>query len=133
MKSALVPLILVPAVHLDESLERELANAIRENRNLGVIVLDVDRFKKFNDIDTLQKRSTVLRELGDSLAKFVRRGDLAFRYSVEAFTLILPESSPEDTRRRAEELRIGFLPSLTVEIGISNSEWFENAVPTKVP
>ncbi|HXJ14554.1 MAG TPA: diguanylate cyclase, partial [Candidatus Limnocylindrales bacterium] len=36
--------------YLDESLERELPNAVRKNRSLGVIMLDVDRFKKFNDM-----------------------------------------------------------------------------------
>lgn len=94
--------------YLDESLERELPNAIRKNRSLGVIMIDVDRFKKFNDMFGHDAGDTVLRELGDYLAKFIRRGDLACRYGGEEFTLILPESSLEDTRRRAEELRNSF-------------------------
>lgn len=94
--------------YLDESLERELPNAIRKNRSLGVIMLDVDRFKKFNDMFGHDAGDTVLRELGDYLAKFTRRGDLACRYGGEEFTLILPESSLEDTLRRAEELRTTF-------------------------
>jgi diguanylate cyclase (GGDEF)-like protein len=94
--------------YLDESLERELPNAIRKNRSLGLIMLDVDRFKKFNDMFGHDAGDTVLRELGDYLAKFIRRGDLACRYGGEEFTLILPECSLEDTRRRAEELRISF-------------------------
>ena len=94
--------------YLDESLERELPNAIRKNRSLGVIMLDVDQFKKFNDMFGHDAGDTVLRELGDYLAKFIRRGDLACRYGGEEFTLILPESSLEDTRRRAEELRRTF-------------------------
>jgi diguanylate cyclase (GGDEF)-like protein len=94
--------------YLDESLERELPNALRKNRSLGVIMLDVDRFKKFNDMFGHDAGDTVLRELGDYLAKFIRRGDLACRYGGEEFTLILPECSLEDTRRRAEELRISF-------------------------
>ncbi len=94
--------------YLDESLERELPNAIRKNRSLGIIMLDVDRFKKFNDMFGHDAGDTVLRELGDYLAKFIRRGDLACRYGGEEFTLILPECSVEDTRRRAEELRISF-------------------------
>jgi diguanylate cyclase (GGDEF)-like protein len=94
--------------YLDESLERELPNAIRKNRSLGLIMLDVDRFKKFNDMFGHDAGDTVLRELGDYLSKFIRRGDLACRYGGEEFTLILPECSLEDTRRRAEELRISF-------------------------
>jgi len=92
--------------YLDESLEREIPNAIRKNRSLGVVMIDVDRFKNFNDMFGHDAGDTVLRELGDYLAKFIRRGDLACRYGGEEFTLILPESSLEDTRRRAEELRI---------------------------
>jgi len=94
--------------YLDESLERELPNAIRKNRSLGLIMLDVDRFKKFNDMFGHDAGDTVLRELGDYLAKFIRRGDLACRYGGEEFTLILPECTLEDTRRRADELRISF-------------------------
>ena len=94
--------------YLDESLERELPNAIRKNRSLGVVMLDVDRFKKFNDMFGHDAGDTVLRELGDYLTKFIRRGDLACRYGGEEFTLILPESTLEDTRRRAEELRTSF-------------------------
>ena len=94
--------------YLDESLERELPNAVRKKRSLGVVMLDVDRFKKFNDMFGHDAGDTVLRELGDYLAKFVRRGDLACRYGGEEFTLILPECSLEDTRARAEELRTSF-------------------------
>ena len=94
--------------YLDESLERELPNAVRKNRSLGVIMLDVDRFKKFNDMFGHDAGDTVLKELGDYLAKFIRRGDLACRYGGEEFTLILPECSLEDTRCRAEELRTSF-------------------------
>src|SRR4029077_10687704 len=83
--------------YLDESLERELPNAIRKNRSLGVVMLDVDRFKKFNDMFGHDAGDTVLRELGDYLTKFIRRGDLACRYGGEEFTLILPESTLEDT------------------------------------
>jgi diguanylate cyclase (GGDEF)-like protein len=94
--------------YLDESLERELPNAVRKKRSLGVIMLDVDRFKRFNDMFGHDAGDTVLKELGDYLAKFIRRGDLACRYGGEEFTLILPECSLEDTRCRAEELRTSF-------------------------
>ena len=57
---------------------------------------------QFNDMFGHDAGDTVLRELGDYLAKFIRRGDLACRYGGEEFTLILPESSSEDTRRCTE-------------------------------
>lgn len=94
--------------YLDESLEREVPNAVRRRRSLGVIMFDVDRFKQFNDLFGHDAGDTVLRELGDYLAKFIRGGDLACRYGGEEFTLILPECSLEETRSRAEELRTSF-------------------------
>ena len=118
--------------YLDESLEREVSRAVRKKRSLGVIMLDVDRFKKFNDTFGHDAGDTVLRELGDYLAKFIRRGDLACRYGGEEFMLVLPESSLEDTRRRAEELRSAFqqvsikhrdivLGKVTVSLGVAAS------------
>lgn len=94
--------------YLDESLERELPRAIRNNTGLGVVMMDIDKFKKFNDLFGHDAGDAVLRELGDYLAKFIRRGDMACRYGGEEFTLVLPEASLEDTRRRAEELRVAF-------------------------
>lgn len=94
--------------YLDETLERELPNAVRRNRNLGLIMIDVDHFKKFNDIHGHDAGDAVLRELGDFLTKSIRRGDVACRYGGEEFVLVLVESSMEDTVRRAEELRIAF-------------------------
>ena len=94
--------------YLEETLERELPRAIRKNRGLGVAMMDVDQFKKFNDIFGHDAGDTVLRELGDYLAKFIRHGDIACRYGGEEFLLVLPESSLEETRQRAEELRATF-------------------------
>jgi diguanylate cyclase (GGDEF)-like protein len=94
--------------YLDESLEREVPNALRRNRSLGIIMFDVDRFKQFNDLFGHDAGDTVLRELGHYLAKYIRGGDLACRYGGEEFTLIFPECSLEETRSRAEELRTAF-------------------------
>jgi diguanylate cyclase (GGDEF)-like protein len=94
--------------YLDESLEREVPNALRRHRSLGIIMFDVDRFKQFNDLFGHDAGDTVLRELGHYLAKYIRGGDLACRYGGEEFTLIFPECSLEETRNRAEELRAAF-------------------------
>jgi diguanylate cyclase (GGDEF)-like protein/PAS domain S-box-containing protein len=116
--------------YLDEFLERELSNAIRKNRSLGVIMLDIDQFKEFNDRFGHDAGDAVLRELGDYLMKFIRRGDLACRYGGEEFVLVLPDALLEDTRRRAEELRTSVrrlsirmgsveLREITVSLGVA--------------
>jgi diguanylate cyclase (GGDEF)-like protein len=102
--------------YLDEFLEREVSNAARKNRSLGVIMLDIDQFKEFNDRFGHDAGDAVLKELGDYLMKFIRRGDLACRYGGEEFVLILPDAVLEDTRRRAEELRAS-VRMLSIRLG----------------
>lgn len=92
--------------YLEESLMREVCRAARTQQSVGVIMLDVDHFKQFNDTFGHEAGDAVLRELGMFLHNNIRGGDIACRYGGEEFTLILPEASIEDTRRRAEQLRV---------------------------
>jgi diguanylate cyclase (GGDEF)-like protein/PAS domain S-box-containing protein len=90
---------------MEESLELELRRAVRNQRSLGVIMLDLDRFKHFNDTYGHEAGDTLLRELGALLQANIRGEDIACRYGGEEFTLILPEGSAEVIRGRAEALR----------------------------
>jgi diguanylate cyclase (GGDEF)-like protein len=90
---------------MEESLELELRRAARNQRPLGVIMLDLDRFKHFNDTFGHEAGDTLLRELGVLLQTNIRAEDIACRYGGEEFTLILPEGSSEVIRQRAEALR----------------------------
>jgi diguanylate cyclase (GGDEF)-like protein/PAS domain S-box-containing protein len=91
--------------YMEETLEREIRRAIRYQRPLGVIMLDIDHFKQFNDTFSYAAGDTLLRELGTVLKNNLRADDVTCRYGGEEFVLILPESSLEDTARRAENLR----------------------------
>ncbi|MEN9938581.1 MAG: hypothetical protein RLZZ387_5160 [Chloroflexota bacterium] len=93
--------------YMEESLDRELHRASRQGVPLGIIMLDLDYFKRFNDTNGHPAGDALLRALGAFLQRHVRVDDIACRYGGEEFTLILPESSLEDTLRRAEELRLG--------------------------
>lgn len=93
--------------YLEESLEREINRAARQNQNVGVIMLDVDHFKRFNDTFGHEAGDSVLRELGMFIKKHVRGSDIACRYGGEELTLILPEASLEITTLRAEQIREG--------------------------
>jgi len=68
-------------------------------------VLDVDRFKLFNDTFGHDAGDALLRELGNFLRAHIRGEDVACRYGGEEFMLILPEASLAVTRERAEHLR----------------------------
>jgi len=89
---------------MEESLDLELRRAARNQRSLGVIMLDLDRFKHFNDTFGHEAGDTLLRELGILLQTNIRGEDIACRYGGEEFTLILPEGSAEVIRQRAVAL-----------------------------
>ncbi len=91
--------------YMEETLERETRRVARAQRPLGIIMLDVDHFKLFNDTFGHDAGDALLREFGNFLRAHVRGEDVACRYGGEEFTLILPEASLEVTRQRAEHLR----------------------------
>ncbi len=90
--------------YLEQVLEREVLRAARNGRPVGVIMLDLDHFKDFNDSNGHEAGDMLLRVLGDYLVTHVRAEDIACRYGGEEFVVILPEASPAMSRARAEEL-----------------------------
>ena len=92
--------------YMEESLERELRRATRAQSPIGIIMLDIDHFKDFNDTHGHEAGDIVLNELGILLQGQVRGGDIACRLGGEEFILILPETSLEVTRQRAEQIRL---------------------------
>jgi diguanylate cyclase (GGDEF)-like protein len=101
--------------YLEETLERELRRAGRAGRPLGLLMLDVDHFKRLNDALGHEAGDEVLRQLGERLRRALRREDTACRYGGEEFVLVLPDAPPADAARRAEELRRQ-LHGLTVSV-----------------
>ena len=93
--------------YLEEYLECELARATRKKNSVGVIMLDIDHFKYFNDTFGHDAGDAVLREIGHFLEAHVRKEDAACRYGGEEFTLIMSEASADSVRKRAEELQMG--------------------------
>lgn len=90
---------------MEESLQRELARASRNETPLGIIMLDVDHFKRFNDTYGHEAGDLLLTQLGSFLKAHVREEDVACRYGGEEFVLILPGVSLEIAVQRAEHLR----------------------------
>jgi diguanylate cyclase (GGDEF)-like protein len=91
--------------YMEESLTRELRRAARKKTELGVMMLDVDHFKQFNDTFGHEAGDAVLRSLGNLLRTQFRAEDIVCRYGGEEFTVILPDTSLQLTQQRAEELR----------------------------
>ena len=88
--------------YMEEALEREIRRATRNQGTLGVILLDTDYFKQYNDRYGHDAGDTLLRELGRFLMAQVRGEDIACRYGGDEFMLILPGASLEAARNRAE-------------------------------
>lgn len=90
---------------LEEALDRELQRAKRKNHSLAVVFLDLDHFKRFNDIYGHDAGDTVLRSMAGFFRQHFRGDDIVCRYGGEEFAFILPESSAKDAAKRVEELR----------------------------
>jgi diguanylate cyclase (GGDEF)-like protein/PAS domain S-box-containing protein len=90
---------------MEESLERELRRAQRSQRQLTLIMLDLDHFKRFNDTFGHDAGDAILREVGKLLGTNFRGEDIACRYGGDEFTVILPVAALDVAEHRAQELR----------------------------
>jgi diguanylate cyclase (GGDEF)-like protein len=124
--------------YLEETLEREIHRAAREQAPLSIIFLDIDHFKSFNDEYGHEAGDAVLRQLGVFLAGQVRYEDIACRYGGEEFVVVLPDASIGIAAQRAEGMRAGVknmsvqvggktLPGITLSLGVSAIPEFDAA------
>jgi len=90
--------------YLEETLEREVRRATRSEQTLGVIMLDLDHFKRFNDTYGHEAGDTVLRQTASFLANSVRAEDIVCRFGGEEFIVILPMADLNATQARAANI-----------------------------
>jgi diguanylate cyclase (GGDEF)-like protein/PAS domain S-box-containing protein len=116
--------------YLEEVLEREVRRAARAAQSLGVLMIDLDHFKNFNDTYGHDAGDAVLRETGASLSRGIRAEDFVCRFGGEEFVVILPTANLEAACARAERLRLKMkeltilyqgrsMGMLTVSIGVA--------------
>ncbi len=91
--------------YMEETLAREFAKSERDGVCCGVVMLDVDFFKKFNDTHGHEAGDLVLSSLAAAMTGHVRSADVVCRYGGEEFIIILPAIGREMAVARAEELR----------------------------
>jgi diguanylate cyclase (GGDEF)-like protein len=102
--------------YLEETLQREFYRADRNQQNIGIIMVDIDHFKQFNEQFGYDACDAVLQTLGDFFNKYIRKGDIACRYSDKKFVFVLPGASLEVVQKRAENIRLD-VKSLVTEHG----------------
>lgn len=116
--------------HLADALDREVKRCGRRSRALSVLMIDVDHFKRFNDVHGHAAGDAVLKAIADALQAGTRGEDILCRYGGEEFTLVMPEAGHDVALRRAEDIRRTVasvvvrhgdvrLPSTTASIGVA--------------
>ena len=116
----------------DEFLSREWKRSARESFPISLIMLDIDKFKNYNDMFGHQAGDKVLVKIAETLSKNTKRpGDIATRYGGEEFAIVLPNTELEGAiciaecvRKSVEELDIRHPNShsnrITVSCGVAS-------------
>jgi len=106
----------------DGRLQEQWQLAVRKRSPLGVLMIDVDHFKKYNDALGHPAGDECLRAIAKALGSRVRRPtDLVARFGGEEFSVLLPETSIEDTARIAQDIR-----AAVAELAISHPGGADN-------
>ena len=107
-------------------LPKEAERSRRYDRNLAIIMVDIDHFKRYNDSFGHPAGDEALRGVAEGILGSARRGlDVVTRFGGEEFAVILPETDIEGARTVAETIRERirsedrFLRKLTVSLGVT--------------
>jgi diguanylate cyclase (GGDEF)-like protein len=105
-----------------ETFEKELNRGRRYGLPLGLVVLDLHRFKEVNDKHGHPRGDEVLRAAATTLKKALRTSDSAFRIGGDEFALLLPQTDAEQAlalSRRVETVFAEMLQPLQLSVGVS--------------
>ncbi len=91
--------------YLNDLLEREMIRSDRKRLPIGIIMMDIDHFKKINDTHGHNAGDVLLFHVGVMLLEHIRKSDIACRYGGDEFILVLPETSSEVVMLRAQQIR----------------------------
>ncbi|HEY7149514.1 MAG TPA: sensor domain-containing diguanylate cyclase [Gaiellaceae bacterium] len=118
-----------------ETLAREVARAHRYDRNLGLIIFDLDDFKGINDRIGHLSGDGVLAEAAERIRDVVRSADIACRVGGDEFAVILPESTLSDADQLYGRLRsalssrpVGQAGPLTMSAGMAELQPDDDAI-----
>ena len=89
----------------DEALEREWRRTLREGAQMSLLLLDIDHFKRFNDLYGHQVGDDCLRAVAQAANGAVRQSDIVARYGGEEIAIILPHVDAEGAAETAEKVR----------------------------
>jgi len=119
---------------LDDAFDREIKRSERDQLPLALIMIDVDDFKKYNDVYGHLAGDKVLVSVADAIRSPLRPNDLVARFGGEEFAVLLPETTvsnakfiAERLRKRVNEANPGeldgeHLPKVTISLGIAGRQ-----------
>ncbi|EYE88898.1 hypothetical protein Q428_05645 [Fervidicella metallireducens AeB] len=118
--------------YFNEYIEKEWNRGKRFNKNLSILMLDIDHFKAYNDTYGHLQGDECLKTVAQTIKNTLKRsGDLVARYGGEEFAIILPETNSKGAEVIAEKIRCNIenlrlpninsrvIPFVTVSIGIT--------------
>jgi diguanylate cyclase (GGDEF)-like protein len=111
----------------DEELGRELARADRDGTAFCVAILDLDRFKQYNDAHGHQAGDRFLKQMASSWSQTLRAGDILARYGGEEFSLALPGTNLEHAQEMLERLCESLPEGQTCSAGVCRWDGAETA------
>lgn len=117
--------------HFDRLLNDEYARCFRYQRPVAVMLIDIDHFKRFNDVWGHQVGDDCLRYVATTMMESIRlHTDHIARYGGEEFCAVLPETDAEGARVVAERIRVavelmqfevgGQLLPVTISVGVAS-------------
>ncbi len=92
--------------YFNQRYEREVLRAKRYKRPLSVLMVDIDYFKNYNDVNGHILGDEVLKKVANSIESNLRKADIVARYGGEEFVILLPEIDKTHADQVAEKLRL---------------------------
>lgn len=124
--------------YFQKVLEGELRRALRYKRDVALLMVDIDFFKKVNDTFGHPVGDEVLQKVGRVIIHLVRSCDIVARYGGEEFAIVLPETGCKGAKVLAQRIRRGIEQegidtegrpiSVTISVGIAATDMSEQAL-----
>jgi diguanylate cyclase (GGDEF)-like protein len=115
---------------MEEEVDRSISRLSRLKKPMAIAFLDIDHFKDYNDKYGHDAGDAVMKAIADLMESFRHGSDVACRYGGEEFVVVMPETGPDQAKRKMERFRKTVrqlslklngqtLPSVDISVGLS--------------